>query len=164
MAIRRSNTCDRFLSWAKRAMVWSDVGDGKDSPGSDLIIASVDKDDPRPVWVGAGAERTILRKRFGKFEQLGQRKIYQSFLPSCACLTFLVRTTPAPGSRRTFLRCSTFVPPLFMGGNLQRMVIIRRNDIQSHGPLGAVYPDTQWATEGDTPAFMHVYPNGLNDP
>ena len=40
----------------------------------------------------------------------------------------------------------------------------QRNDIQSHGPLGAVYPDTQWATEGDTPAFMHVYPNGLNDP
>jgi len=30
--------------------------------------------------------------------------------------------------------------------------------------LGAVYPDTKWATEGDTPAFMHVYPNGLNDP
>jgi hypothetical protein len=27
-----------------------------------------------------------------------------------------------------------------------------------------VYPDTKWATEGDTPAFMHVYPNGLNDP
>ena len=40
----------------------------------------------------------------------------------------------------------------------------QRNDIQSHGPLGAVYPDTKWATEGDTPAFMHIYPNGLNDP
>ena len=30
----------------------SDVGAGKDSPGSELIIAAVDKDDPRPVWVG----------------------------------------------------------------------------------------------------------------
>ena len=39
-----------------------------------------------------------------------------------------------------------------------------RTHIQSHGPLGAVYPNTKWATEGDTPAFMHVYPNGLNDP
>ena len=37
-------------------------------------------------------------------------------------------------------------------------------NIQNHGPLGAVYPDRKWATEGDTPAFMHVYPNGLNDP
>jgi hypothetical protein len=36
--------------------------------------------------------------------------------------------------------------------------------IQNHGPLGAVYPDRKWATEGDSPAFMHVYPNGLNDP
>ena len=40
----------------------------------------------------------------------------------------------------------------------------QREDIQSHGPLGAVYPNTKYATEGDTPAFMHVYPNGLNDP
>ena len=39
-----------------------------------------------------------------------------------------------------------------------------KKHIQSHGPLGAVYPDRKWATEGDTPAFMHVYPNGLNDP
>ncbi|WOI54757.1 nucleoside hydrolase-like domain-containing protein [Parvularcula sp. LCG005] len=37
-------------------------------------------------------------------------------------------------------------------------------NIQSHGPLGEVYPDTQWATEGDTPAFLHVYPNGLHNP
>ena len=28
--------------------------------------------------------------------------------------------------------------------------------------LGAAYPDTKYATEGDSPAFMHVYPNGLN--
>lgn len=30
--------------------------------------------------------------------------------------------------------------------------------------MGAVYPDRKYATEGDTPAFMHVYPNGLNNP
>ncbi len=28
-----------------------DVGTGKDNPGSEMIIAAVDKDDPRPVWV-----------------------------------------------------------------------------------------------------------------
>ena len=40
----------------------------------------------------------------------------------------------------------------------------QRNDIQSHGLLGAVYPYTKWVSEGDTSAFMHIYPNGLNDP
>ena len=40
----------------------ADVGDGKDSPGSELIIASVDKDDPRPVWVtGWGGVNTIAQ-------------------------------------------------------------------------------------------------------
>ncbi len=36
-------------------------------------------------------------------------------------------------------------------------------NIQSHGALGAVYPDRKWASEGDTPAFLHVYPNGLDE-
>ncbi|WP_410795926.1 nucleoside hydrolase-like domain-containing protein [Parvularcula sp. LCG005] len=32
----------------------SDVGEGKDTAGSDLIIEAVDRDDPRPVWVMCG--------------------------------------------------------------------------------------------------------------
>jgi hypothetical protein len=39
-----------------------DVGTGKDSPGSELIIAAVDKDDPRPVWVmGWGGMNNIAQ-------------------------------------------------------------------------------------------------------
>jgi hypothetical protein len=36
--------------------------------------------------------------------------------------------------------------------------------VQDHGPLGAVYPDRKYATEGDTPSFLHLFPNGLNNP
>jgi hypothetical protein len=36
--------------------------------------------------------------------------------------------------------------------------------VQNQGPLGAVYPDTMYDTEGDTPSFMYLYPNGLHDP
>ena len=40
----------------------SDVGTGKDSPGSELIIASADRDDPRPVWVmGWGGMNTVAQ-------------------------------------------------------------------------------------------------------
>ncbi len=35
---------------------------------------------------------------------------------------------------------------------------------QSHGPLGAEYPDVAWGMEGDTPAFLGLIPNGLNVP
>jgi hypothetical protein len=36
--------------------------------------------------------------------------------------------------------------------------------VQSHGPLGAAYPDPPWAYEGDSPAIFHLVPNGLHDP
>jgi hypothetical protein len=37
-------------------------------------------------------------------------------------------------------------------------------NVQNHGALGKVYPDKAWATEGDTPAVLHVLSNGLHDP
>jgi hypothetical protein len=33
-----------------------------------------------------------------------------------------------------------------------------------HGPLGALYPDTAYIMEGDTPSFLYLIPNGLNAP
>ena len=141
----------------------SDVGEGKDSPGSEMIIASVDKEDPRPVWVtGWGGVNNVaqavwkvqntrsaaeLKKFISKlrvFDILGQDDAGAWLAKNFPDL-FYIRATGVYG----------WQPP--KNGPYQRK-------IQSLGPLGAVYPDTKWATEGDTPAFMHVYPNGLNDP
>jgi hypothetical protein len=36
--------------------------------------------------------------------------------------------------------------------------------IQNHGNLGGVYPKYKFGVEGDTPAFLHIMPNGLNNP
>lgn len=36
--------------------------------------------------------------------------------------------------------------------------------IQSHGNLGSVYPKYKYGVGGDTPSFLHVLPNGLNNP
>jgi hypothetical protein len=35
--------------------------------------------------------------------------------------------------------------------------------IQNHGNLGSQYPKYKYGVEGDTPAFLHVMPNGLNN-
>ena len=40
---------------------------------------------------------------------------------------------------------------------------IRRN-IQSVGEYGKQYPDTVFIAEGDTPSYLGIIPNGLNDP
>ena len=36
--------------------------------------------------------------------------------------------------------------------------------IQGKGALGKEYPTYKWGVEGDTPSFLYVMPNGLNDP
>ena len=36
--------------------------------------------------------------------------------------------------------------------------------IQPKGELGKEYPNYKWGVEGDTPSFLYVLPNGLNDP
>jgi hypothetical protein len=41
---------------------------------------------------------------------------------------------------------------------------IADNIQQDHGPLGARYPDTGYGMEGDTPSWLSLIPNGLNDP
>jgi hypothetical protein len=40
---------------------------------------------------------------------------------------------------------------------------LARNIQQGHGPLGAAYPDVAWGMEGDTPSFLSLINNGLND-
>ena len=52
-------------------------------------------------------------------------------------------------------------PELESGRSLQW---IAEHIQQGHGPLGAAYPDVAWGVEGDTPAFLGLIPNGLNEP
>ena len=41
---------------------------------------------------------------------------------------------------------------------------IADNIQQNHGPLGTIYPDVAYGMEGDTPSFLFLIPNGLNNP
>lgn len=142
----------------------SDVGAGKDSPGSELIIASVDKDDPRPVWVMGWGGMNNVAQAIWKVRETRTQEELDKFLGKLRLFDILGQDDAGAWIAKNFpdvfytraTKVYNWQPP--KNGTYQR------DDIQSHGPLGAVYPDTKWATEGDTPAFMHVYPNGLNDP
>jgi hypothetical protein len=41
---------------------------------------------------------------------------------------------------------------------------LHKDYIQGKGALGKEYPTYKWGVEGDTPSFLYVMPNGLNDP
>lgn len=142
----------------------SDVGTGKDSQGSELIIASVDKDDPHPVWVMGWGGMNNAAQAIWKVRETRSRIELNKFL--CKLRLFDILGQDDAGAL-----IAKNIPEVFYiratgvyGWQPQKNGTYQRDDIQSHGPLGAVYPDTKWATEGDTQAFMHVYPNGLNDP
>ena len=139
-----------------------DVGTGKDSPGSELIIASVDREDPRPVWVmGWGGMNTIAQAIWKVRETRSQEEL-KRFLGKLRLFDILGQDDAGAWIAKTFPDVFYIRATGVYGWQPSDEYL--DNHIQNHGPLGAVYPDRQWATEGDSPAFMHVYPNGLNDP
>lgn len=142
----------------------SDVGTGKDSPGSEMIIASVDKDDPRPVWVMGWGGMNNVAQAIWKVKETRSKEELKTFLSKLRLFDILGQDDAGAWIAKNFPNVFYIRATKVYGWAPPKNGDYQRNDIQSHGPLGAVYPDTKWATEGDTPAFMHVYPTGLNDP
>lgn len=141
----------------------SDVGMGKDSPGSELIIASADKDDPRPLWVMGWGGMNTIAQAIWKVRETRSEEDLKIFLGKLRLFDILGQDDAGAWIAKNFPDVFYIRATGVYGWQPPKNGDYQRNDIQSHGPLGAVYPDTKWATEGDSPAFMHVYPNGLND-
>ncbi|TWT35242.1 hypothetical protein KOR34_01300 [Posidoniimonas corsicana] len=139
-----------------------DVGDGKDTKGSDLIIASVDKDDTRPVWVGCWGGANNVAQAIWKVQKTRSEAELKKFLAKLRVFDILGQDDAGAWIAKNFPDV-LYIRATGVYGWAPSDEYLDEH-IQSHGPLGAVYPDRKWATEGDTPAFMHVYPNGLNDP
>ena len=142
----------------------SDVGNGKDTKGSDLIISVVDKNDPRPVWVQFWGGGNNLAQAVWKVRATRSKEELARFLSKVRVFDILGQDDAGAWLARNFPELMIIRATGVYGWQPPKNGSYQKNDIQSHGPLGAVYPDTKWATEGDTPAFLHVFPNGLNDP
>jgi hypothetical protein len=141
-----------------------DVGTGKDSPGSELIVAAVDKDDPRPVWVMGWGGMNTAAQAIWKVRETRSPEALDKFLKKLKLFDILGQDDAGAWIAKNFPDVFYIRATAVYGWQPPKNGEYQRNDIQSHGSLGAAYPDTKYATEGDTPAFMHVYPNGLNDP
>ncbi len=153
-----------------------------DTPDAvNLIVAAVDRPDPRPLWYsdwGSDHESAtnnlkraldrVLRERgpagYAKFKS----KLRLSSTDSFADHT---RIIPPPWK----LWVNTWQPPLDGKRWYHRFSAIvasaggfdiERDVRTGHGPLGALYPTntTHWLKEGDTMSFLFLVPTGLNDP
>ena len=138
------------------------VGEGKDSPGSELIISAVDNDDPRPVWLNAWGDANTIAQALWKVKSTRSQEDVNKFLNKIRIYDILGQDDAGAWIVKTF-------PDLIYIRNVEIYgwgpsdEWVKEN-VQSKGALGTKYPDRIWATEGDSPAFMHLIAKGLNDP
>ncbi len=140
----------------------NDVGSGKDSAGSELIIAAVDKDDPRPVWATCWGGCNTIAQALWKVKNTRSTAELNEFISKLRVFDVLGQDNAGTWMAKTFPNLLYIRATSVYGWAPSDSYL--DTHIQNHGPLGAAYPDRKYATEGDTPSFMHLANPGLNDP
>lgn len=141
----------------------SGVGAGKDSPGSELIISAVDKKgDNRPVWISGWGGMNTLAQALWKVKDTRSKKAINAFVKKIRIYDVLGQDDAGAWIAKNF-------PDIVYIRNKEIYGWVppddwTKNNVQNRMPLGSHYPNRVWATEGDTPAFLYVYANGLNVP
>ena len=155
------------------------IGEDNDSPGSELLIQLADEDDPRPIYVAAWGGANTLAQAIWRVKQTRSAEELKRFANKFRIYTitdqdmqYNMRMDRVCSShmwlRQEFKDDLQFV---WDEGTWQeqcelgkRNWQLHQDNIQGKGALGREYPDYKWGVEGDTPSFLYVMPNCLNDP
>ena len=155
------------------------VGEGNDSPGSELLIKLADEADERPIYVAAWGGANTLAQAIWRVKQTRTAAELERFVRKFRIYTitdqdmqYSMRMDRAYSShmwlRQEFKDCLQFI---WDEGTWQeqcelgkRNWKLHKDHIQGKGALGKEYPTYKWGVEGDTPSFLYVMPNGLNNP
>lgn len=155
------------------------IGEGNDSPGSEFLIKLADEDDPRPIWVTSWGGSNTLAQAIWKVQQTRTPEEVTRFVKKFRIYTitdqdmqFSMRLQRDYSShmwmRKEFPDDLKFVWDESAWLNQNQLGVQNWEKyatlIQDHGAMGKVYPHYLWGVEGDTPSFLNVMPNGLNDP
>lgn len=139
------------------------VGEGKDSPGSDLILASVDKEgDERPVWIVAWGGVNTIAQAIWKVKHTRSEAAFEKFADKIRIYDVLGQDDAGAWITCNFPQI-VYIRNKEVYGWQQSDEWIKKH-IQSCKPLGKHYPNRIWVFEGDSPSFLYVYANGLNVP
>lgn len=139
------------------------VGIGKDSPGSELIIRSVDKkNDPRPVWLTAWGGMNTIAQAIFKVKHTRSESEFKKFIRKIRIYDILGQDDAGAWIAKNFPEI-TYIrnTEIYGWAPDDRWTDL---NVQNQGALGSIYPDRIWATEGDSPAFLYLVANGLNTP
>ena len=155
------------------------IGADNDSPGSELLIRLADEDDPRPIYVAAWGGANTLAQAIWRVKQTRSAEELKKFVHKFRIYTitdqdmqYSMRMNRSYSShmwlRKEFADDLQFV---WDEGTWQEQCELgkrhwqqHKDNIQGRGALGGEYPTYKWGVEGDTPSFLYVMPNGLNNP
>lgn len=174
-------SAERLSALIKRGLPkygMSGVGKGMDSEGSDWIIKVLEEDDERPLWISVWGGVNTLAQALHKIRETKSKEKAQELIAKLRVYTISDQDDSGIWIRKNFPDLFYIVSPgdyyadatwtginAFIKGNDNEEISnswIADNIQQGHGALGAVYPDVAWGVEGDTPAFLSLIPNGLN--
>ena len=161
------------------------VGKGKDSPGSELLIQAVDRDDPRPLWINVWGGPNVLAQALWKVRETRNAEQLATFISKLRVYAISDQDNSGPWIRKEFPALFYIVTPgINAGGGFHHATWIAiggdkfhgrfggadyslvtnewlDRNVRQKGPLGAEYPRWKFMMEGDTPAFFYLLNNGL---
>jgi hypothetical protein len=164
------------------------VGKEHDSAASEKIIAAVDRDDPRPLWVSVWGGPNVLAQALWKVRATRTAKQLETFVSRLRVYAISDQDDSGPWIRKTFPELFYIASPGFHDGGAYHhatwsgisgddfhgrfpganFAIVDNpwldENIRKKGPLGAQHPHTKFLMEGDTPSFLFLVDNGLNAP
>jgi hypothetical protein len=163
------------------------VGEGKDSPGSEMLIKAVDRDDDRPLWVSVWGGANCLAQALWKVKNTRSEAEVKKFVDKLRIYTISDQDFAGPWVRHNFPGIF-YIVDASAGDNWREyykatwtgiagdrwyknapMVDfelvdnpwLMENIRDNHGPLGANYIPLEYIMEGDTPSFIGLINNGL---
>ena len=158
------------------------LGEGKDTEASDAIVRSVDRPDPRPVWVCVWGGSREVAQAIWKVRATRSAAELERFLGKLRIYLIAKQDRTADWLLDTFPKLFIILSEKnYMGmfwsmpgadKTVADLAWANANIREDHGPLGSAYPRSGWdpsvpgVWEGDTPSFLHLVSaiRGVNDP
>lgn len=163
------------------------VGEGKDSPGSELLVKAVDKADDRPLWVSVWGGANCLAQALWKVKNTRSEGEVRKFVEKIRVYAISDQDFAGPWIRQNFPGIFYIVDASagdnwreyykatwtgiagdrwYKNGPFHHFGLVdnpwlMENIRDNHGPLGANYLPAEYIMEGDTPSFIGLIQNGL---
>jgi hypothetical protein len=163
------------------------VGGGQLSPGAERIVRAADRRDPRPLWISIWGGANTLAQALDHVRETRSPARLDAFVRKLRVYSISDQDDAGPWIRRNFPALHYIVRPTTPNGEeyyyatwtgISGDVYYRNGEgadfrtvtnewlernIRGKGPLGAHYPEYAFIMEGDTPAYLSLLDNGLNN-